>query len=140
MALRRRIEQLEPGLTIIDGDSEQTVAAGRIDITARNKDGSIVAIELKAGPADRNAIGQILYYIGDLTERSPRVCGIVVAREHDQKEIARGVALTGQDALDIAKAAAADPKLNAKPENRETLQKLRDAIARVPLKNAGDLP
>jgi hypothetical protein len=52
------------------------------------------------------------------------VCGIVVAREHDQRksldellaEIARGLALTGQDALDVAKDAAADPKLNAKPE------------------------
>jgi hypothetical protein len=27
-ALRRSIEQLEPGLTIIDGDKEQTVASG----------------------------------------------------------------------------------------------------------------
>ena len=33
MVLRRSIEQLEPGLTIIDGDSEQTVASARIDIT-----------------------------------------------------------------------------------------------------------
>jgi hypothetical protein len=33
MVLRRSIEQLEPGLTIIDGDREQTVASARIDIT-----------------------------------------------------------------------------------------------------------
>jgi hypothetical protein len=32
MVLRRSIEQLEPGLTIIDGDREQTVASARIDI------------------------------------------------------------------------------------------------------------
>jgi hypothetical protein len=28
MALRRSIEQLEPGLTLVDGDREQTVARG----------------------------------------------------------------------------------------------------------------
>src|SRR5580693_4759109 len=33
MVLRRSIEQLDPGLTIIDGDREQTVASARIDIT-----------------------------------------------------------------------------------------------------------
>jgi hypothetical protein len=58
LALRRSIEQLEPGLTIIDGDREQTVASGRIDITARDMNGSTVVIELKAGPADRDAVGR----------------------------------------------------------------------------------
>jgi hypothetical protein len=33
MVLRRSVEQLEPGWTIIDGDREQTVASARIDIT-----------------------------------------------------------------------------------------------------------
>jgi hypothetical protein len=33
MVLRSSVEQLEPGLTIIDGDREQTVASARIDIT-----------------------------------------------------------------------------------------------------------
>jgi hypothetical protein len=34
-ALREHIDQLEPGLTIIDGQKEQAVPSGRIDITAR---------------------------------------------------------------------------------------------------------
>jgi endonuclease len=88
MALRRSIEQLEPGLTIIDGGREQTVASGRIDITAHDKDGSTVVIELKAGPADRDAIGQVLSYIGDLTDASAQVRGIVVAREFSSRAVA----------------------------------------------------
>jgi len=81
LALRRSIDQLEPGLTITDGDREKTVASGRIDITARDKDGATVVIELKAGMADRDAVGQILSYMGDLTERETTVRGILVARE-----------------------------------------------------------
>jgi hypothetical protein len=46
-------------------------------------------------------------------------------------EIPEGAAVTGQAALDIAKAVAADPKTNAKPENHEALEQLRDAIARA---------
>lgn len=81
MALRRNIEQLEPGLTITDGDKEQSVASGRIDITARDRDGAIVVIELKVGAADREAIEQLLAYMGDLIGDGPRVRGVLVARE-----------------------------------------------------------
>jgi hypothetical protein len=88
LALRRSIEQLEPGLTVIDGDREQTVASGRIDITARDRDGTTVVIELKAGTADRDAIGQILSYMGDLTDGTPYLRGIIVAREFSTRAIA----------------------------------------------------
>lgn len=81
MALRRSIEQLETGLTIIDGDREQTVASGRIDITARDREGVVVVIELKVGAADRDAIGQLLAYMGDLMDDGASVRGILVARE-----------------------------------------------------------
>jgi RecB family endonuclease NucS len=81
MALRRSIEQLEPGLTIIDADKERTVASGRIDITARDRQGTAVLIELKAGIAERDAIGQILGYMGDIMEDEAQVRGILVARE-----------------------------------------------------------
>ena len=87
LALRRNIEQLEPGLTIIDGDREQTVASGRIDITARDEAGSTVVIELKAGAADRDAVGQILGYMGDLMDQEKRVRGILVAREFAPRAI-----------------------------------------------------
>jgi len=81
LALRRCIEQLEPGLTIIDGDREQRVASGRIDITARDQGGSAVIIELKAGVADRDAVGQLLAYMGDLMDQETQVRGVLVARE-----------------------------------------------------------
>ena len=90
IALRKGIEQLERGLTIADGDREQTVPSGRIDITARDQSGAMVVIELKAGPADRDAIGQILAYMGDLmeVEGQASVRGILVAREFKPRAIA----------------------------------------------------
>jgi hypothetical protein len=81
MALRRNIDQLESGLTITDGDKEQIVASGRIDITARDRDGASVIIELKVGTADREAVGQLLAYMGDLMEKNTQVRGILIARE-----------------------------------------------------------
>jgi endonuclease len=87
MALRRTIEQLDPSLTIIDGDREQKVASGRIDITARDSDGAIVVIELKAGTADREAIGQVLGYMGDLMDDITPVKGILVAREFQPRAV-----------------------------------------------------
>jgi len=77
LALRRNIEQLEAGLSIIDGDREQTVPSGRIDITARDERGITVLIELKAASADRDAVGQILSYVGDVLDREPEVRGII---------------------------------------------------------------
>ena len=62
-ALRGNIAQLEPGLAIIDDGKEQTVSVGKIDITAQDQSGSTVVIELKAIPADREAIGQVLAYM-----------------------------------------------------------------------------
>ena len=47
--LRIAIEQLEPGLTIIDDGAERSVESGFIDITARDASNTVV-IELKAGP------------------------------------------------------------------------------------------
>jgi endonuclease NucS-like protein len=81
-ALRRNIDQLESGLTIIDGGNERKVASGFIDITARDRSGATVAIELKrAGVSDRNAVGQILGSMGDLMEGTQSVRGILVAGE-----------------------------------------------------------
>jgi RecB family endonuclease NucS len=75
------------GLVIIDGGREQTVTSGRIDITARDRNGSTVVIELKASVADRDAIGQILSYMGDLAEGSTQVRGIVIAKEFSPRAI-----------------------------------------------------
>jgi RecB family endonuclease NucS len=78
-ALRHNIEQLEKGLKITDGGKEQKVASGFIDITAEDQQGNTVVIELKAGSADRETIGQILGYMGDLSHTRRPVRGIIVA-------------------------------------------------------------
>lgn len=86
-ALRIAIDQLDPGLTIIDDGAERSVESGFIDITARDESGAIVVIELKAGIAGQRAIGQILSYMGDvaLEEAGLPVRGILVASEFDAK-------------------------------------------------------
>lgn len=80
-ALRDNIDQLEPGLKITDGNKERHVSSGYIDITAEDKDGATVVIELKAVEADRDAVGQLLAYMGDVMndEHKPAVRGILVA-------------------------------------------------------------
>lgn len=81
-ALRANIEQLEPGLKIVDGGIERTVEAGRIDITAEDPDGRLVIIELKAGTAELSSIGQLLSYMGCGNSESDRpVRGVLVANE-----------------------------------------------------------
>lgn len=80
LALRSNIQQLEPGLAIIDDGKEQITDAGRIDILARDQDGSTVVIELKAGSATPDALTQILGYMGAVGEQDEStVRGILVA-------------------------------------------------------------
>lgn len=85
-ALRAAIDQLEPGLRVIDGGSEISVASGSIDILAEDNSGCAVVIELKAGMAKREAIGQITGYMGDLVEdeKYESVRGILVAADFDK--------------------------------------------------------
>jgi len=86
-ALRRSIEQLEEGLTIVDEGAERFVESGRIDITARDRVGTIVVIELKAGPAGQRAVAQVLSYMGDILveEGGGKVRGLLVASAFDNK-------------------------------------------------------
>ena len=88
-ALRRSIEQLEPGMEIIDDGEEYSVSSGLIDITALDERGRIVVIELKTGTARQNAVAQILSYMGDIAEEDEdgaEVRGILVAADFDNKE------------------------------------------------------
>ena len=88
-ALRRHIEQLEPELKVTDGGSQQSVASGRIDIVASDREGNIVVIELKAVRAPRDAVAQVAAYMGDVqVERGGRVRGYLVAPDFDPKAIA----------------------------------------------------
>jgi len=86
-ALRREIRQLESGMEIIDEGAERSVDSGFIDISARDENGVAVVIELKAGRAGRDAVGQILSYMGDMAaeEESGKVRGILVAADFDNK-------------------------------------------------------
>ena len=81
-ALRTNIAQLEQGLAIVDGGSEKTVDAGRIDITAEDANGDIVVIELKAGTAQPDAVTQLLAYMGTIENPDGKpVRGILVAND-----------------------------------------------------------
>lgn len=88
MALRRNIHQLGSELTIADDGAERSVHSGFIDITCEDgKDGALVVVELKAGVADSRAIGQILGYMGDLSDEEDgrTIRGILVAHEFDKR-------------------------------------------------------
>lgn len=88
-ALRRSIAQLEPGLTIIDGGAERQVPSGRIDILAQDATGCRVVIELKAVRAPRDAVAQVLAYMGDLVaEGGSEVRGLLIAPDFDPRAIA----------------------------------------------------
>ncbi len=86
-ALRQAIEQLEPGLEIIDDGAERSVASGFIDITARDAHGAIVIVELKTGTARQGAVAQVLSYMGDVADEEPdqTVRGLLVAGDFDNK-------------------------------------------------------
>ena len=85
-SLRREITQLESGLVVIDGGDERGVESGFIDILAEDAAGALTVIELKAGQARREAVGQILGYMGDLKSEEPdmKVRGILVAASFDK--------------------------------------------------------
>lgn len=85
--LRRDLEQLEAGLEIIDDGAERSVDSGFIDITARDRSGATVIIELKRGTAGQRAVGQILSYMGDVAaeEDDRPIRGILVAGDFDHK-------------------------------------------------------
>ena len=89
LALRENVEQLEQGLEIIDGGRERVLpSGGRIDITARDRVGTVVVIELKAGDAGRDAVAQILDYMGELQPTEKQVRGILVAAEFSPHAVA----------------------------------------------------
>ena len=98
-ALRRNLSALEVGLVAIDDGAERAVPSGFIDILARDGQGRSVIIELKAGKTDSRVIGQILGYMGDITEEDPEndVRGIIVADDFDQRTLSAARAVSNID-------------------------------------------
>lgn len=95
-ALRSSITQLEPGLTVIDGGAERTVPSGRIDILARDSAGATVVIELKAVKAPRDAVAQVLAYMGDLhDEANGRIRGLLIAPDFEPRAVAAARVVPG---------------------------------------------
>ena len=93
--LRRDIARLGSDLTIIDEGAERAVSSGFVDILARDSNGTVVVIELKAGKTDARVIGKVLGYMGDIADEddTQNLRGIIVAHEFDQrtKSAARAV-------------------------------------------------
>ncbi|MFM8542122.1 MAG: endonuclease NucS domain-containing protein, partial [Chakrabartia sp.] len=56
----------------------EKLPSGRIDITARDRDGNFVVIELKVGSCPTGALEQVLGYSADLEEETGRLCRAVL--------------------------------------------------------------
>lgn len=79
-AVRKQLSALEPGLTEADGGLEVAVATGRIDILAKDINGKLVVIELKAGNCPPGALEQALGYAEALAEeRAEEVRAYLIA-------------------------------------------------------------
>ncbi len=88
LTLRQNIGQLESGMKIVDGGSERRTAAGRIDITAEDSSGTLVAVEIKAKLAGPESVAQVLAYMTSLAEEEHKpVRGILVAAEFHPRVI-----------------------------------------------------
>ena len=81
-----RVEEIEEGLVLAEDGVEYQTDAGRIDILANDSTGTPVVIELKAGKAKDNALGQLLGYMGCITA-GKKIRGILVASDFDKRVI-----------------------------------------------------
>jgi hypothetical protein len=95
--LSNRVSEIEADLKLAEDGIEFLTDAGRIDILAVDGPGDHVVIELKAGKAKDNALGQLLGYIGcilsDSSMNVKKVRGILVASDFDQRVIYAAKAL-----------------------------------------------
>jgi hypothetical protein len=82
-AVRANLDKLEPGLVAIDGGRQEEFR----DITAKDQAGNTVVIELKPGTAGKDAVTQLLAYMGEVkeTQNPSGLRGILVARVFSDK-------------------------------------------------------
>ncbi|MDQ6770529.1 MAG: endonuclease NucS [Gemmatimonadota bacterium] len=91
--LSSRVAAIEAGLALVPNGVEYATEAGRVDLLAKDGDGSLVVIELKAGKAKDDALGQLLGYMGCLSEANRAVRGILVASSFDPRVVYAAKAL-----------------------------------------------
>ena len=85
-----RVDEIETGLVLMENGVEHQTDAGRIDLLAKDEAGHTVVIELKAGKAKDNALGQLLGYMGCMgatSGGSTNVRGVLVASDFEPRVI-----------------------------------------------------
>jgi len=85
--LKNRVHELEPGLSLVENGVEYQTDAGRIDLLAKDSNGHLVVIELKAGKAKDGAVGQLLGYMGCLSVSEPNIRGMLVASGFESRVV-----------------------------------------------------
>jgi len=84
--LERNMDLIEPGMTLVKRQLETEV--GRIDLFARDSNGTFTIIELKKGKTDDDVFGQLSRYLGwckKTKARTGNVRGIIIARQIGRK-------------------------------------------------------
>ena len=79
--LEHNLELIEPGMTLVS--RQLATEVGRIDLFARDRNGTYTIIELKKGKTDDDVFGQLSRYLGwcrKTKARSGAVRGIIIAR------------------------------------------------------------
>jgi endonuclease len=114
MLMRRKLNDVEPGLVAADNGRERAVATGKIDITALDIKGNYVVIELKLGPCPNGAIEQVLAYSSDLEQETGKPCrSIIVASEFSDRQ--RAAATRANDLYLVTYFTDNVPQMSARP-------------------------
>ena len=83
-AIRASLNKLEPGLVAIDGGREEE----NRDITARDRAGNIVVIEVWTGKARPDKVCQLLGYMGKIKAAPSGLRGILIAADFRDDAVA----------------------------------------------------
>jgi len=82
------LDQVERGLSLYEKGTEYVTNVGRIDILAIDNEKNFVVIELKAGKASDSALGQVLGYMGyvsDQIAKEKSVRGVIIASDFEDR-------------------------------------------------------
>ncbi|CAB5504524.1 Possible multi-domain protein [Bathymodiolus thermophilus thioautotrophic gill symbiont] len=88
-----RVNELEQGLVLVENGVEYSTDAGRIDLLAKDSSNNLVVVELKSVKAKDSALGQLLGYIGCLSQENKNIRGILVASKFEKRVIFAAQAL-----------------------------------------------